>query len=203
MQIKMSQARFEALTALAAEGRYLLRRASANMSKMDRLTCLLRSNVIELVGHREKRILEVSGQVAAWMEKDGMVEKIDMERPAKGALYVITPHGRAVFERCRAALKSGQRAPWHKDVRVTEKMVSEFAARFGCIITFNVARQWYELESLNEDEKLIMPTVCHPKTNRRARKLGDMTPEEWAAAIGVAAERKRPAEDDTRAREAD
>lgn len=167
---------------------------------MDRLTCLLRSNVIELVDHREKKILEVSGQVASWMERDGMVEKIDMERPAKGVLYVITPHGREVLERCRAALKSGKRAPWHKDPRVTDKMVSGFAARYGCTITFNIARQWYELAPLNEEEELVMPTVCHPKTNRRARKLGDMSPEEWAAAIGVAAERKRPAENDARAR---
>lgn len=199
--MRMTEPRYEALSALMPENRYLLRRDSAKLTKADRLVCLIRTNIIELVGHREKKIVEVSGQMAAWLEKEQVIKQIG-ERVSHGVLYQITDHGRKVFEECQQLIKSGGTAPWVKKQRVTERMVSSIAARYGCSIIVNIARHWYELERLDGKE-LLMPTICHPTTKRHIRKLGDMTPAEWSAAIARAALLKEPEEDGNDERAAD
>lgn len=199
--MKMTEPRYEALSAMMPEGRYLLRRDSGKLMKADRLVCLIRTNVIELVGHREKRIIEVKGRTAAWLEKEEAIKLVG-ERVSHGFLYQITDHGRKVFEECAQQIKGGAPAPWVKKERVTEKMVSSIAAKYGCIITVNIGRHWYELERLDGKE-LLMPTICHPVTKRHIRKFGDMTPTEWAAAIARAALLKEPVKDGHEKRAAD
>lgn len=194
--MKMTESRYEALDALMPEGRYLLRRDSAKLTRADRMLMLIRTNIIELVGHREKKIAEIKGQTAAWLLKEQAIEAVEgIERPAHGELFKITDHGRAAVEECKRLMKGGADAPWHKKPRVTERMVASLAGRYDCTITFNVARRWYELQRMDNRE-LQMPTICHPKTKRHVRRLGDMTNTEWSAAIAKAAVLKEPTEND-------
>lgn len=192
--MKMTEPRYEALSALMPEGRYLLRRDSAKLTKADRLVCLIRTNIIELVGHREKKILEIQGQTAAWLEKEKAIEQVG-ERVSHGVLYQITARGREVFEECQKLIKGGAPAPWVKKKRVTMTMLNSVAARYECVVKFNDARGWFELER-KDGRELLQPALSPSNTRRPCRRLGDMTATEWSASIARAALLKEPTEDD-------
>lgn len=192
--MNMTEARYEALSALMPEGRYLLRRDSSKLTRADRITCLIRTNVIELVGHRERKLSEVHGQTAAWLLKDGLIEKVG-DRPAHGELFQLSAAGRELFAKAEQIVKAGNSAPWVKKQRVTERMIAPIASRHECVVRLNVARKWFELVR-KDGKELQMPTICHPKTKRHVRRLGDMTPTEWSAAIAKAAILKEPIEDE-------
>lgn len=176
------------------EGRYLLRRDSTLMVKADRLICLTGTYIIELVGHREKAILKISGQTAAGLEKEGAITKV-ADRTAHGELFQVTEIGRKILADFKDQLAGGMVAPWDKPPRVTEKMVANLAARHGCILKFSVARKWFELQR-RDGRALMQPTIFHPKTKRPARKFSSLTQAEWSAAVQTAAILKEPINDD-------
>lgn len=193
--MNMTEKRYEALSALLPESRYLLRRDSTLMVRADRLICLTGTHIIELVGHREKAILKISGQTAAGLEKEGAITKV-ADRAAHGELFQITAVGKKILADFQELLASGVAAPWDKPTRVTERMVASMATRHSCILKFNVARKWYELER-RDGRELLMPTIFHPKTKRPARKFSSLTPAEWSAAVQTAALLKEPIDDDS------
>lgn len=136
----------------------------------------------------------MSGQTAAGLEKEGAIAKV-ADRPAHGELFQITEIGKKILADFNEQLAAGMVAPWDKPPRVTEKMVASLAARHGCILKFNVARKWYELER-RDGRALMQPTIFHPKTKRPARKFSSLTPAEWSAAVQTAALLKEPIDDD-------